>query len=65
MERRALRKRSELFERTKTDIAKRLRAVCTYSPEEEFQALIARMATVTIKYSQRRDILMFSDFQKN
>lgn len=64
MERRALRGRSELFERTKADIAKRLRAVCACSPDDDFQALIARMATVTIKYSQRRDILLFSGLLK-
>ena len=65
MERRALKKRAELFERTKADIAKRLRAVCASSPHEEFQALIARMATLNIKYSQRRDILLFAELQND
>ena len=65
MERRALKKRSELFERTKAEIAKRLRPVCASSPDEEFQALIERIATVNIKYSQRRDILLFAELRHN
>lgn len=65
MERRALRKRSELFDRTKADIAKRLRAVCAAWADRDFEKMIAQMATVSIKYSQRRDILYCSELYNN
>lgn len=65
MERRALSRRSELFERTKADIANRLRAVCPAWADRDFEKMIARMATVSIKYSQRRDILYCSELYNN
>lgn len=65
MERRALQRRRELFERTKSEIAKRLRSACAGLRDEDFEALVARIATVNIKYSQRREIAWLSEARFN
>lgn len=47
--------RSERLERVKKNIARRIRGVCSHLDEAEFDALVTRMATIEIKYSQRSD----------
>ena len=54
MERRISSVRESRLERTKSEIARRIRAVCPDMPEEEFDDLLTRMATIEIKYTQRR-----------
>ena len=44
------------FERVKADLAERLRNVCAHMTEQDFNALIERMATFHVKYTLRRTI---------
>jgi hypothetical protein len=54
MERRTDQARNALYIRTKMAIAARLRRACQDFDEEEFDALVERMALLEIKYSMRR-----------
>lgn len=47
--------RSALLSRTRSSIARRLRAVCGDLDSREFDELVERMATLEIKYAQRRN----------
>ena len=54
LERRLEAHRLKLVMRTRARIAERLRPLCAHVPEEEFSALVAKMAEVEIKYAHRR-----------
>jgi hypothetical protein len=43
------------FEVTRSDIARRLRRVCDGFCEEEFNALVSRMAEIDVRYRLRND----------
>jgi hypothetical protein len=45
----------------KHEIAVRLRMVCEHMPEERFDALIDRMATLQRKYEQQRNRELFHE----
>lgn len=46
--------RRQRFDRMKADIARRLRPVCASMPQQEFDELVERIATINIKYDARR-----------
>jgi hypothetical protein len=48
--------RSEIFEREKSAIARRIRRVCASMPETEFDSLVTQIAEIEIKYRLRREI---------
>jgi hypothetical protein len=48
--------RSEIFEREKSAIARRIRRVCASMPEAEFDDLVRHIAEIEIKYRLRREI---------
>jgi hypothetical protein len=54
MERRVEEARTALFLRTRLAIIKRLGRSCRHMAQDEFDALVDRMAFVEIKYSMRR-----------
>jgi len=54
MDRRQEPARSELLSAVKKRLADRLRDVCAGMPAVEFDALVARMADIEIKYARRR-----------
>ena len=53
--------RQERLERTKSEIAARIRRVCDGMSPEEFDLLVSHMAEVQIKYTLRRSTDMFPD----
>jgi len=57
--------RQERLDRTKTEIAARIRRVCDGMSPEEFDALVSDMAEVQIKYSLRRSTDLFPDGDGN
>jgi hypothetical protein len=44
---------AERLDQLRTAIAGRLRRVCAHLPAEEFDALVLKIATVTLRYEQR------------
>ena len=48
--------RSEIFEREKSAIARRIRRVCASMPETEFDSLVTQIAKIEIKYRLRRKV---------
>jgi hypothetical protein len=53
--------RAERLNKAKTEIAERIRCVCTGMTPEEFDALVHHMAEVQIKYTLRRSTDLFPD----
>lgn len=53
--------RQERLDRAKTEIAERIRSVCTTMAPEEFDRLVSDMAEVQIKYSLRRSTDLFPE----
>lgn len=53
--------REERLNRTKAEIAERIRCVCREMPAEEFDVLVSHMAEVQIKYTLRRSSDLFPD----
>ena len=53
--------RQERLNRTKAEIAERIRCVCREMSAEEFDLLVLHMAEVQIKYTLRRSSDMFPD----
>ena len=51
--------RTDLIERTRAAVAGRIGRVCAHLEPEDFQALVARIAEIEIKYSMRRDQSFF------
>lgn len=52
--------RTEIVERTRAEVARRIKRVCAHLDEEEFNALVARMADIEIKYAMRREDALFN-----
>ena len=48
--------RTEIFEREKSAIARRIRRVCASMPETDFDDLVTHIAEIEIKYRLRREI---------
>lgn len=57
MRRRGDLEQSIALESAKRDIARRIRPVCEQFPEDEFLALVERMAMIDVKYRLRDDWL--------
>ena len=57
--------RQERIERTKSEIAARIRRICDGMSPAEFDALVSDMAEVQIKYSLRRSTDLFPDVDGN
>jgi hypothetical protein len=53
--------REERLNRAKTEIAERIRRVCTEMAPGDFDALVSDMAEVQIKYTLRRSTDLFPD----
>ena len=53
--------REERLNKAKTEIAERIRGVCTDMSPEDFDTLVTHMAEVQIKYSLRRSSDLFPD----
>jgi hypothetical protein len=53
--------RQERLDRTKSEIAARIRRVCGGMSPEDFDVLVSQMAEVQIKYTLRRSTDMFPD----
>jgi hypothetical protein len=47
--------RSSAFDTAKRDIARRIRRVCEHFAQDEFAALVERMARIDVKYRLRND----------
>ena len=43
----------ERLEQLRANIAERLRGVCAHMPVQEFDALVLRIASVTLRYEQK------------
>jgi hypothetical protein len=61
VDRRRQESRQERFERTKKDIAGRLAASCADMASQEFDDLVAHMAELQIRYTQRRSADLFPE----
>jgi hypothetical protein len=61
VDRRRQETREERLERTKQSIAERLAPVCVQMPGEEFDALVAHMAELQIRYALRRSDDLFPE----
>jgi|SRR5688572_23689147 hypothetical protein len=61
VDRRRQETREERLERTKQSIAERLAPVCVQMPGEEFDALVAHMAELQIRYALRRSEDLFPE----
>lgn len=61
MERRREADRQAHLERTKREVADRLRPVCTEMPEHEFQNLVEQVVATKIKYSLQRTDDLFAE----
>jgi hypothetical protein len=57
--------RSERLQRTKAQVAERLRPVCLNFPPVEFDALVERIATLEIKYLMRGDRAALLQFRND
>ena len=60
-ERRLEEPRQDRLQRTKAEIAARLRRVCEELSPDDFDALVERMASIEIKYTMRRSDDLFPD----
>jgi hypothetical protein len=61
VDRRRQETREERLQRTKRSIAERLAPVCHQMPREEFDALVAHMAELQIRYALRRSEDLFPE----
>jgi len=59
--RRGLRDSGLTFDATRTDIATRLRRVCSHFAEEEFAEMVNRMAEIEVRYRLRDDWLFYRE----
>ena len=60
-ERRIESARESILLQEKRSIAERVRCVCESMPESEFDALVTRMADISIRYRLRRDRWLTDD----